>query len=157
MTSFSWIWQVSVLVQLVFFGWQQTNFCPCLYWQIIFFYLKTFKKQLFTKQGSYFSMVEFLDKSKCVEWAANLVQVVDECSELGVFTPKTLVKVLWYRVTGFFLMLSVVKCRQITSTVINYHVGWTISRYVTWLRMFVSLFVHLYLFNYLFFYLFNYV
>ena len=31
----------------------------------------------------------------------------------------------------FFLMLSVVKCRQITSTVINYHVGWTISRYVT--------------------------
>ena len=33
---------------------------------------------------------------------------------------------------GFFLlMLSVVKCRQITSTVINYHVGWTISRYVT--------------------------
>ena len=46
-------------------------------------------------------------------------------------TPKTLVKVLWYRVTGFFLMLSVVKCRQITSTVINYHVGWTISRYVT--------------------------
>ena len=49
-----------------------------------------------------------------------------------MFTPKTLVKVLWYRVTGFFfLMLSVVKCRQITSTVINYHVGWTISRYVT--------------------------
>ena len=48
-----------------------------------------------------------------------------------LFTPKTLVKVLWYRVTGFFLMLSVVKCRQITSTVINYHVGWTISRYVT--------------------------
>ena len=46
-------------------------------------------------------------------------------------TPKTLVKVLWYRVMGFFLMLSVVKCRQITSTVINYHVGWTISRYVT--------------------------
>ena len=31
----------------------------------------------------------------------------------------------------FFLMLSVVKCRQITSTVINYHVGWTTSRYVT--------------------------
>ena len=51
---------------------------------------------------------------------------------ITVITPKTLVKVLWYRVTGFFfLMLSVVKCRQITSTVINYHVGWTISRYVT--------------------------
>ena len=48
-----------------------------------------------------------------------------------LITPKTLVKVLWYRVTGFFFMLSVVKCRQITSTVINYHVGWTISRYVT--------------------------
>ena len=46
----------------------------------------------------------------------------------SVFTPKSLVKVLWYRVTGFFLMLSVVKCRQITSTVINYHVGCTISR-----------------------------
>ena len=30
---------------------------------------------------------------------------------------------------GFFF--NVVKCRQITSTVINYHVGWTISRYVT--------------------------
>ena len=51
---------------------------------------------------------------------------------ITLVTPKTLVKVLWYRVTGFFfLMLSVVKCRQITSTVINYHVGWTISRYVT--------------------------
>ena len=33
--------------------------------------------------------------------------------------------------SAYVLMLSVVKCRQITSTVINYHVGWTISRYVT--------------------------
>ena len=29
------------------------------------------------------------------------------------------------------VFFNVVKCRQITSTVINYHVGWTISRYVT--------------------------
>ena len=59
------------------------------------------------------------------------IKVVKSAILTDVFTPKTLVKVLWYRVTGFFLMLSVVKCRQITSTVINYHVGWTISRYVT--------------------------
>ena len=88
---------------------------------------------------------------------SGFVGVSCQGADFTLVTPKTLVKVLWYRVTGFFLMLSVVKCRQITSTVINYHVGWTISRYVTLLRMFVSLFVHLYFFNCLFFYLFNYV
>ena len=64
----------------------------------------------------------------------------------SVFTPKSLVKVLWYRVTGFFF--NVVCCQVSTNNVHSYQLSCGLH-YIALSRDCVCLFLYLFIFIYL--------